>query len=322
MKIKALKFCLLLLTLTIVFVSCEEDDGPTRQFVERDRAEQQIADKDSLLAYLTTHYYNSSFFETGTNHRYSDIVITELPQDDEGNYLDMPDPDNNTLLIDAVETLTTEWVDVEYEYYVLRLNDGGGVAPKFTDAIRYRFEGNILETEEVFQEIAAPEELNLQSDVFSGGAIRAWQLVMPTFNSAASFSTDEQGITNYNDFGLGVMFVPSGLAYFSFPTLNIAAYSNLIFRFEVLQVEERDHDFDGVPSYIEDLDGDENVSNDDTDEDGFPNYLDFDDDGDGVATINEDLDEDGDPTNDDSDNDGIPNYLDEDSTESNEDEDN
>ena len=48
----------------------------------------------------------------------------------------------------------------------------------------------------------------------------------------------------------------------------------------------------------------------------MPNFLDLDDDGDGILTKYEDLDEDGDPTNDDSDGDGVPNYLDEDSTDS------
>lgn len=48
----------------------------------------------------------------------------------------------------------------------------------------------------------------------------------------------------------------------------------------------------------------------DTDEDGIPNYKDFDDDGDNIPTIDEDINGDGDPTNDDTDGDGIPNYLD------------
>ena len=48
-----------------------------------------------------------------------------------------------------------------------------------------------------------------------------------------------------------------------------------------------DHDEDGIPSHIEDLDGDENPFNDDTDADDIPNFLDLDDDGDGVLTINE-----------------------------------
>ena len=40
------------------------------------------------------------------------------------------------------------------------------------------------------------------------------------------------------------------------------------------------------------------ILNNDTDNDGNPDFLDQDDDGDGVLTVNEDLDEDGDPTND------------------------
>jgi uncharacterized protein (TIGR03382 family) len=107
-----------------------------------------------------------------------------------------------------------------------------------------------------------------------------------------------------------------------------------------------DADDDGVMDYVEDLDGDGNYDNDDTDGDGIPNwmdvdddgdgidtadevydgnldpedqdsdgdlipdYLDVDDDGDGVDTIDEDVDGDGDPTNDDSDGDGITDHLD------------
>lgn len=73
---------------------------------------------------------------------------------------------------------------------------------------------------------------------------------------------------------------------------------------------DNDDDGDSIPTSLEDVDGDGNVTNDDTDSDGIPNYLDNDDDGDGILTIDEDADGDGDPTNDDSDMDGIPDYLD------------
>ena len=71
-----------------------------------------------------------------------------------------------------------------------------------------------------------------------------------------------------------------------------------------------DEDGDGVINEIEDLNGDGDPTNDDTDGDGIPDYEDNDDDGDGILTIDEDLNGDGDPTNDDSDEDGIPEYLD------------
>ena len=119
----------------------------------------------------------------------------------------------------------------------------------------------------------------------TSGAIKAWQLVMPLFNSAQDFNLDN-GSVNYNNYGLGVMFVPSGLAYFSGSTTG-SSYDNLIFKFELLQVEVIDHDNDGLPSYVEDLDGNLIVEDDDTDENTFANFIDIDDDGDGVLTINE-----------------------------------
>ncbi|MGB3468837.1 MAG: hypothetical protein WBA74_26365, partial [Cyclobacteriaceae bacterium] len=79
---------------------------------------------------------------------------------------------------------------------------------------------------------------------------------------------------------------------------------------------DNDDDNDGVPTKSEDLNGNGHPKDDDTDNDGIPNYLDIDDDGDGINTLNEDDNGDGDPTNDDSDRDNIPNYLDNDNSRS------
>lgn len=71
-----------------------------------------------------------------------------------------------------------------------------------------------------------------------------------------------------------------------------------------------DTDSDGVLDINEDLNGNNNLDDDDTDGDGVPDYQDEDDDGDGINTIDEDYDNDGNPMNDDADGDQIPNYLD------------
>ncbi|EDP69943.1 hypothetical protein FBALC1_10437 [Flavobacteriales bacterium ALC-1] len=280
MKIKTLKLSLYLLALVAVFVSCEQDDDPTNTFTEEDRDVQQLKDKDSLLDYLNTHYYNSSFFESGTNHKYTDIVITEL---EEGEDV----PSGSTLLIDDIEIHTTVFLDYDYEYYILRINQGEGGSPKFTDAVRMRYEGSSVVDGDIFDSRATPIDLSLVGNSISTfGTIRGWQLVIPSFNSAMDFNIDGNGNVNYNGFGLGVMFLPSGLAYYSGITTG-SPYDNLIFKFELLQYDEADHDLDELPSHIEDLDGDLDVNNDDTDDDGFPNYIDFDDDGDGVSTTDE-----------------------------------
>ncbi|MEN3325132.1 hypothetical protein VP395_15445 [Mariniflexile soesokkakense] len=74
-------------------------------------------------------------------------------------------------------------------------------------------------------------------------------------------------------------------------------------------------DNDGIPAALEDINKNGDLTDDDTDGDGIPNYLDEDDDGDNVLTKNEKPD----PNNDgdlsdalDTDGDSIPNYLDKD----------
>lgn len=79
-------------------------------------------------------------------------------------------------------------------------------------------------------------------------------------------------------------------------------------------------DMDGAPAEVEDLNGDGNLANDDTDGDGIPNFIDNDDDGDLVPSSEEYIfdsidfpdanDNGGIPL--DTDNDGIPNYIDND----------
>ena len=74
-------------------------------------------------------------------------------------------------------------------------------------------------------------------------------------------------------------------------------------------------DNDGIPADLEDINGDGNLENDDTDGDGLPNYLDDDDDGDNVPTKSEKPDDNGDGNLDDAqdtDGDTIPDYLDDD----------
>ena len=330
MKIKNIIFYIL--CVIVGFISCNNDNDGTEGLSvieERDRAEQQIIDKDSLLGYLETHYYNSSLFVNNTNPSINDLIISELPEDGI-----LPDPTNNTLLIDKVEIKTTIFADVDYEFYILKLNQGGGDArPHFTDEVRIIFSGNLL-NETVIDNIVNPERF----DLVSSSIIPGWRKVMPEFNTAESFIENEDGTVSFINPGVGVMFLPSGLAFFDVSAPEVPLFSPIIFKFELLQSEISDHDFDGVPSFLEDLNGDLNIINDDTDGNSIANFLDDDDDGDGILTIEEDLEDidpnvdsngdgildndldgDGDPTNDDTDGDGVPNYLDTDDPVSNKD---
>lgn len=287
MNLRKLTIFSLLLLVTVA--SCKKDDDPDYQAVPpRDRTEQQITDRDALLEYLDSHYFNASTFAAPGEHSISQLVITELPRDASGNYSEVPNPSENQLLSDSpfLETYSATYSGATYEYYILRLNTGGGESPHFTDKIRVSYSGRLMD-ETVFDSAVNPVDLELV-DGNGFGVIEGWRRVFPKFKTAESFMVNGDNTIAYTNYGMGVMFLPSGLAYFNAPpTLTIPQYSNLIFRFELFQSEVTDHDRDGIPSYVEDLNNDTNVLNDDTDSDFIPNFADADDDNDGVLTINE-----------------------------------
>ena len=319
---------ILLITILLLGFSCgDDDDDGIIEVPEADRTEQQVIDNDSLVSYLQSHYVDASLLSNNPTISFTEININQLPDDGE-----LPNPNQNSLLIDIVETLTTTYFDVEYEYYILKINQGGSEnSPNFSDKVRVSYEGTLMD-DTVFDSSSTPVDFDLTS------TIAGWGRVLPEFNLAEDFIINSDGTVTYNNPGIGIMFLPSGLGYYSAAAGSVPVYSNLIFKFKVFQSELNDHDFDNVPSHLEDINGDYDLTNDNSDDDTFADFIDSDDDNDGTLTIDEDLEPDsdltvdrdgdgdptndigdGDPTNDDTDGDGIPNYLDPDDTASRDD---
>src|SRR5690606_30947361 len=278
-----------ILCFALGFTSCSKDDDTEEQIPPRDRGEQQVADKDSLIVYLESHYYNSDDFESNPNPTISDIVITKL---NDGESV----PVGSTLLMESsllsVHAIT--YADTEYEFYVLKLNQGGGDdKPTFADDVRVIYEGFLMNGFVFDKNNQVPSDFDLITQV----ALEGWRRVLPLFNTAESFNENGDGTISFLNKGMGIMFLPSGLGYYANAQREIPAYSPLIFKFELLQMFENDHDGDGIPSYLEDLNGDgqftinyensKDPNDDDTDGDFYANYTDTDDDGDGILTKNE-----------------------------------
>ena len=322
------KLYIFLIAILLLGFSCgDDDDDGVIEVPEADRTEQQVIDNDSLVTFLQSHYVDASLLTNNSIILLNEIEINQLPEDGE-----LPNPNQNSLLIDMVETLTTTYFDVEYEYYILKINQGGSEnSPNFSDKVRVSYEGTLMD-DTVFDSSSTPVDFDLTS------TIAGWGRVLPEYNNAEDFVINSDGTVTYNNPGIGIMFLPSGLGYYSAAAGSVPVYSNLIFKFKVFQSEVNDHDFDNVPSHLEDLNGDYDLTNDDTDDDTFADFVDSDDDNDGTLTIDEDLEPDsdltvdrdgdgdptndigdGDPTNDDTDGDGIPNYLDPDDTASRDD---
>ena len=273
MNYKYSKIFLFLLVLAIF--SCEEDEETIISVPESDRTEQQVIDNDSLVGYLNTHYYNSSEVNDMTNPSINDLMFIELLDGEEV-------PSDHSLLIDNVEIKTTTHMDVEYMYYVLKIKQGEGeMYPEFTDDIKVNYWGALTDGT-VFDQTTTPIVNDLST------FIPGWHRVLPDFNTSDSFESNIDGSVSYSGYGMGAMFIPSGLGYFSTYQDGIPTYSNLIFKFELMQTESNDHDSDNIPSYMEVSDSNQyDLYGFDTDEDSAPDFLDTDDDGDGTITADE-----------------------------------
>lgn len=168
---------------------------------------------------------------------------------------------------------------VDHKLYYLKLREGVGTNPTRLDSVFTAYKGYKTDLTS-FDEATTPTWLQLQ-DVILG-----WQNIYPEFKTG-NFTTDiNTGITTYTDFGAGVMFVPSGLAYYSQGAGTIGGYTPIIFSFKLMNMRFKDHDGDKILSKDE-YGGPTSGTALDTDGDGKPDYGDFDDDNDGKLTKEE-----------------------------------
>lgn len=128
-------------------------------------------------------------------------------------------------------------------------------------------------------------------------------------------SGPNHGTVTVNEVTGSIVYTPDS-CYFSRDTLRYRVYDEILNTGEgSVFIDVRinpyfDTDNDGLADEAEDMNSNGNPCDDDSDDDGIPNYRDDDDDNDNVLTKLEDWNDNGDPSDDDTDGDGTPNYLD------------
>jgi len=272
---KKIKYLLPILAFAFVVLnSCKDDDDGVVRIPPHDRGEEAIIANDQIVKFLETHFYNYEEFENPTTDFNFRIVFDTIAGD---NALKTP-------LIEQVDVKEVTDIfdeDVTYDLYYLKVNEGGGDEIKFTDNVSLAYEGRLVADLELFDSSVVPVPFDLTQ------IVNGLQSALIEFKGAISFDGNNDGTLTFEDFGNGAVFIPSGLAYFDSPPPSLINYSQLIFTFHTYLIQKGDHDFDGILSYMEDLDGDGFEGNDDTNGNGIPNFADPDDDGDGRLTKNE-----------------------------------
>lgn len=288
-----------LLFFAVFIASCGPDDD-LGQLPLRDYQEQYDADIAKIEKYLKTH--TITVIDNPGAADDQDVTFTEVPENDPSSLW----LDSRLTSRDVVDASGKPYFhNVAYKIYYLKLREGGGAAgdkmsPTNVDAVLTSYTGQYLFTytdpntptvEELktfqFESVPYP-----QSNLTLESVIKGWSEIFPQFKPGDITTVTGEPI-QFSDFGAGIMFIPSGLGYYNASQSAIPAYSPLIFTFKLYDITRLDQDGDGIPSYLEDLDGDgylrvlaaDRVNPDDTDGDLAPDYLDLDDDGDNVLTI-------------------------------------
>lgn len=303
----------LLFFISLAFIACGDDDNDTTEVEISTLTEQFEEDSAELLAYLQTHFYEYTEAADGTYN----IVIDTI----QGDNANKPAIINDSMLRDTTINVSSshfglaeEEEDVPHTLYYLILREGAGQNPTIGDSTLIKYKGQNL-SREFFDASAAYTWLQLPS------TIRGWAQGTSKLKTGTNLVTGTDGTAHYTDSGVGLLFIPSGLAYFSsIRSTAISSYEDLVFEIELGNyVPNTDTDNDGIPNIDEDLNSNGYLGDDNTDEEDensltgiFANYLDVDDDGDGVLTSTEISNADGNvifpyP---DSDNDDTPDYLD------------
>lgn len=282
-----IKLFLITIASIALFSSCKKDDDSATITPPRDRSEQYAADIVDIEDYLKSHYLTV----TMDAHNNPVPVINAIPEGgsqvsiwDQTDYpLQSKVLKNDSRVYTTTNGLVGTVIDdpVSYKLYYLKIREGIGQSPTKVDSTLVSYRGFNLEGKD-FDYKQSPLWF-VQENVVAG-----WRNIMTEFKSGnAADDPSNPGNIAFTDHGVGVMFIPSGIGYFSSSAGTLAAYSPMVFTFNLHKVQYVDNDGDGILSYNEDLNANGDYYDDDSDGDGIPNFLDTDDDGDGTLTRRE-----------------------------------
>lgn len=291
-------YFILFSTLLVLFSSCNKDDDEVAATPLRDFDEQFVADSTAIYTYLTTHYLKEGVTDYAQEVNSVDLIKT-LPTTGTippSIYSLLNSPTLPKLLYKEV-TIASHGMNTPYKVYYLQFREGdSSEKPCPFDEVLVTYRGTSLASgtggtvsETEFDNSSIGIKFTLSATV-SG-----WGEIIPLFGKGIFDETATgNGPNVYNNYGAGIMFLPSGLAYYNGSRTNIPSYSPLVFSFQLLNLKRSDNDNDGILTVDEIIRNTDNTfTYIDTDGDGIYDFGDFDDDNDGFTTRNEIKDADG-----------------------------
>lgn len=267
---------------SLLLWNCKPDDNSAK-IVERDRQEVFNENIKEIEAFLKTN--SVEVLQDGVN-------FETIAFEDNNSIWKQNDYPLQSVTLKNLQYYTgTQGLvkyndNVEYTVYYLILNEGGGETPMihdnvFTSYTGYNFDKTIFDTYK-FGFWSAYPAFSTYTETIPG-----YTQILQKIKTATGIIDNGDGTYTYDNPGRVLVFIPSGLGYFSSPSGSIGAYKPIIFDIKLITSKEVDHDNDGILDKYEDVNGNGDLWDDDTDGDGKPNFVDLDDDGDGYTTREE-----------------------------------
>ncbi|WP_313807191.1 hypothetical protein [Flavobacterium sp.] len=266
--------CLIGLTVLFGAVGCQKDDSPS-DTPARPHYKVYPEDLAKIESFLQSHYIEVNDLNGNSEVDMGEIVVDSLDATHTvsiWNQTDYP-----------LQYKIVKLYDVDFKVYYLKLDGKGdteadGKKPSGVDRIRFAYRGFLLDGTEFDYSSDAVYDLT--------GLVKGWGYIVPEFRAGTSVIGSDGDLINTN-YGAGIMFLPSGLGYYSNGSSTIPNYSPLVFYFNLFNTIYLDHDNDKIQSRYEYVIDEEDGTILDTDSDGAPDYADTDDDNDGYMTIDE-----------------------------------
>ncbi|RAV27661.1 hypothetical protein DN748_17325 [Sinomicrobium soli] len=210
--------------------SCKKDDDGG-QIEVRDPVEVEAENDQDIRDYLSSHFYNYEEFEAAASGELDDFdykIVIDSISGENSDKTPMIDQVRDTVI--PIEIGENETLNHTLYYLVAR--QGDSIAPKVTDSALVRYKGFRL-NDVVFDRSNIPVWFNLNN------VVQGFYEFMPALRSGGEITVDEEdGTYRYSgDYGVGVVFMPAGLGYYSSQG-SIPAYSPLAFTIDLFRVRE------------------------------------------------------------------------------------
>lgn len=217
---KKIKVIALSILFTSMFIGCEKDDSVDRTPKKRDYQEVYNEDIVEIENYLKTH----------------SITVVNNPgfvDDQNVTYATVPNLDANSIWgtdpLVPKANLLSKLVTVEgvvHKAYYIKFRDGVGASPNLSNQIKAYYNFVLLNDQSTIIQTGDGSGQPLTMNQI----ILGWQYILPEFKMGTVTGTNQ-----YNDYGAGVMFLPSALAYYD-KAIGGPAYSPIIYNFKLFNV--------------------------------------------------------------------------------------